>query len=117
MLASLLREPGSLTQAIDHMIGTSGLLSDLEHPNNLPHITLEDDLTTSMSGLGIANLSPTLSISLVIYIPNFPFSLISVTKLTKSLCYYYTIFGELRLGAKSLYEGQNYNIIVLLKCK
>lgn len=99
------------------MIGTSGLLSDLEHPNNLPQITLEDDLTTSMSGLGIANLSPTLSISLVIYIPNFPFSLMSVTKLTKSLCYYYTIFGELRLGAKSLYEGKNYNIIVLLKCK
>jgi hypothetical protein len=48
-------------RAINHMTCTSGLLSDLEHPNNLPHVTLANGLTTTISGLDNVNLSLTLS--------------------------------------------------------
>ena len=73
------------SSATDHMTGTSGLLSDLEHSSSLPNVTLADGLATIVSGLGTANLSPNLSLSSVLYIPNFLFNLLSISKLTKHL--------------------------------
>lgn len=40
---------------------------------------------TTVSGLGTANLSPNLSLSSVLYIPDFPFNLFSISKFTKIL--------------------------------
>ena len=71
--------------AIDHMTGTSSLLSDLEQSSSLPNVTLANGSATTVSGLGTANLSPNLSLSSVLYIPDFPFNLLSISKLTKIL--------------------------------
>ena len=67
------------------MTGTSGLLSDLEQSSSLPNVTSADGSATTVFGLGIANLSPNLSLSFILYIPNFPFNLLSISKLTKIL--------------------------------
>ena len=58
--------------ATDHMTGTSSLLFDLEQSSSLPNVTLANGSTTTVSGLSIANLSPYLSLSSVLYIPDFP---------------------------------------------
>ena len=73
------------SSAIDHMTGTSGLFSDLEQSSSLPNVTLADGSATIVSGLGTANLSPNLSLSSVLYIPDYPFNLLSISKLTKIL--------------------------------
>jgi hypothetical protein len=71
--------------ATDHMTGNSGLLSNLEHPSNPPNVTLADGSTTNVSGFGTANLNSSLSLYPVLYVPKFPLSLMSVSKLTKLL--------------------------------
>ena len=48
---------------IDHMTVTSGLLSNLEHYSSLPNVTMADGSSTTVSGLGITNLSLNLSLS------------------------------------------------------
>ena len=63
--------------ATDHMTSTSSLLSDLEHSSILPNVTLADGLATLVSGLGVANLTPNLSLSSILYIPNFPFNVVN----------------------------------------
>ena len=67
------------------MTSTSSLLSDLEQSSSLPNVTLVDGSTTTVSSLGTANLSPNLCLSFVLYIPDFPFNLLSISKLTKIL--------------------------------
>ena len=67
------------------MTSTSSLLSDLEQSSSLPNVTLVDGSATTLSGLGTANLSPNLSLSSILYIHDFPFNLLSVSKLTKIL--------------------------------
>ena len=71
--------------ATDHMTSTLGLLSNLEQSSILSNVTLANGLTTIVFGLGIANLGPNLSLFSVLYIPNFPFNLLSISKLTKIL--------------------------------
>ena len=71
--------------ATDHMTGSSGLFSDLKQSNSLPNVTLADGLATTVSGLGTANLSPNLFLSSVLYIPDIPFNLLPISKLTKIL--------------------------------
>ena len=73
------------SSATNHMTGISGLLSDLEHSSSLPNVTLVDGSATIVSSLGTANLNPNLSLSYVLYIPNFHFNLLSISKLTKLL--------------------------------
>ena len=67
------------------MTSTSGLLFDLEQSSILPDVTLVDGSTTIVFGLGTTNLGPNLSFFFVLYIPNFPFNLLSISKLTKIL--------------------------------
>ena len=67
------------------MTGTSGLLFDLEQSSSLPNVTLADGSAITFSGLGTTNLSPNLSLSSVLYIHDFPFNLLSISKLTKIL--------------------------------
>ena len=69
------------------MTGTSGLLFDLEQSSSLPNVTLVDGSANTISGLGTTNLSPNLSLSSVLYILDFPFNLLSISKLTKILNY------------------------------
>ena len=53
--------------AINHMTGTSGLLSNLEQSSSLPNVTLANSSATTVFGLGIANLSPNFSLFCLIY--------------------------------------------------
>ena len=53
--------------ANDHMTGTSSLVSNLEQSSSLPNITLADNSATTVSGLGITNLNPNLSLFCLIY--------------------------------------------------
>jgi hypothetical protein len=55
------------SKANDHMIGNSGVLFYLQYSNNPLHVTLADGSTTSISGLGTANLSYSLSLACLIY--------------------------------------------------
>ena len=71
--------------AINHMTGTLSLLSDLEQSSSLPNVTLANGSATTVSGLGTVNLSPNLSLSSFLYIHDFPFNLLSISKLTKIL--------------------------------
>ena len=73
------------SSATDQMTSTSGLLSDLEHSSSLPNVTLADSSATIISSLGTVNLSPNLSLSSILYIPDFLFNLLSISKLTKHL--------------------------------
>ena len=73
------------SSATNHMTSTSSLLSDLEHSSNLPNVTLADGSAIIVYGLGTANLSPNLSLSSILYIPDFSFNLLSISKLTKIL--------------------------------
>ena len=61
------------------------VLSDIEHSSSLPNVTLADGLATIVSSLDTTNFSPNLSLFSVLYIPNFPFNLLSLSKLTKLL--------------------------------
>ena len=65
------------------MTSTSGLLSDLEQSSSLPNVTLADSLATTVSGLGTTNLSPNLSLSSVIYIPDFLLTFCQLVSLLK----------------------------------
>ena len=67
------------------MTGTSSLLLDLGHSSILLNVALADGLATLVFGLGVANLTPNLSLSSILYIPNFPFNLLSISELTKLL--------------------------------
>ena len=71
--------------ANDHMTGTSSLLFDHEQFSSLHNFTLVDGPATTFFGLGTANFSPNLSLSSVLYIPDFPFNLLSISKVTKLL--------------------------------
>ena len=63
-----------------------------------------DGSATTIFGLGTANLSPNLSPSSVLYILDFPFNLLSISKLTKILNYAaiflstHCIFQGLKMG-------------------
>ena len=55
------------SSATDHMIGTSGLVSNLEQSSSFPNVTLADGSATTISGLGTTNLSPNLPLFCLIY--------------------------------------------------
>lgn len=87
--------------ATDHMSGTYSLFSDLQYSSSLPNVTLADGSTTSVSGTGTVQPSSSLSLDSVLYIPCFPFNLMSVSnqnwKLFSNLSSYFfcsTGFGD-----------------------
>ena len=71
--------------ATDHMSGNTSLFSHMNRSSSLPHVTIANGSTTSVEGIGSARLSPNISLSFVLYIPNFLFDLVFVSKLTKHL--------------------------------
>ena len=85
--------------ATDHMTGTSGLLSDLEQSSSLPNVTLANGSTTTVSGLGTANLSPNLSLFSILYIPDFPFNILSISKLIV-LQFFYPLIVSFKISRR-----------------
>ncbi|XP_078429368.1 uncharacterized protein LOC144701428 [Wolffia australiana] len=89
-----------------HMSGTSSLLSQIA---SLPHpemVTIADGRVCPVRGKGRSLPTPSLPLSDVLYVPNFPVNLLSISAITKSMfCsvsffpYHYT-FQDLRTGKR-----------------
>lgn len=74
---------------------TAGLSSHLPGSHSLAkssHVSLADNSTTNIAGLGSVILNLSLTLDFVLHIPSFPQNLISVSKLTHSLNYSVTSF-------------------------
>ena len=71
--------------ASDHLSGNKNLFSSLTITSPLPVITLANGTQTMAKGIGSANPLPSLSLSSVLYVPDSPFNLISVSKLIRDL--------------------------------
>ena len=68
--------------ATDHMTGVSGIFSEFHESSS--NVTLADGSVSTVKGVGTVPLTPSLSLSSVMYLPSFPFNLMSVSHLTKA---------------------------------
>ena len=78
-LESLIRESS------DHISGNKDLFSSLTFPSPLPTITLANGSQTIAKGIGSVCPLPSFPLTSVLYVYNFPFNLISISKLTRDL--------------------------------
>ena len=70
------------TGASNHISGNKDLFSSVTFPSPLPTITLANGSQTIVKGIGSVCSLPSLPLTSVLYVPNFPFNLISISKLT-----------------------------------
>ena len=73
------------TRASDHISNNKDLFSSLTFPSPLPKITLANGSQTIAKGIGSVCPLPSLPHTSVLYVPNFLFNLISISKLTRDL--------------------------------
>ena len=78
------------TGASDHISGNKHLFSSLIFLSPLPIITLANGFQTIAKGIGSICPLPSLPLTSVLYVPNFLFNLISISKLTRDLHYVLT---------------------------
>lgn len=71
--------------ASDHMSGNPHLFSNFHTHATSTHVTIADGSTPRVLGSGTVNLTPSISLSYVLSLPNFSFNLLSVNKITCSL--------------------------------
>ena len=89
-----------------HMSGTSSLLSRLSNLSTPQFVTIADGRACPVRGKGLATPTSSLPLSDVLYVPNFPVNLISISAITKTLfCSvsfypYHCLFQDLRMGAR-----------------
>ena len=69
----------------DHMTGMPHIFSSLQHSSSLSSITVVNGSRAIVSGIGIVIISPTITLSSVLYVPAFLFNLISIKKLIQDL--------------------------------
>jgi len=70
-------------EATDRITGNKSLFS-LSSPNPLPFVTLADGSRVSSHGVGTVKLFPSITIDNVLYVPRFPFNLLSIIRQTRS---------------------------------
>ena len=70
------------TRAFDHIYGNKDFFSSLTFMSPLPTITLANGSQTIAKGIGSACPLPSLPLTFVLYVPDFLFNLISISKLT-----------------------------------
>ena len=73
------------TGVSDHIFGNKDLFSSLTFLSPLPTITLANGSQTIAKGIGSVCPLPSLPITSVLYVPNFPCNLIFISKLTRDL--------------------------------
>ena len=78
------------TGASDHISGNKDLFSSLTFLSPLPTITLANGSQIIAKGIGSVCPLPSLPLTSVLYVHNFPFNLISISKLTRDLHYVLT---------------------------
>lgn len=70
--------------ACDHVTGNKNLFSSLSTSGFLPTITSANGSQTRSEGIGTVRILPSISVTSVLYVPNYPFNLLSVSRLTHS---------------------------------
>ena len=80
--------------ASDHLFGNKNLFSSLTITSPLPMITLANGSQTMAKGVGSACRLPSIPLTYVLYVPNCPFNLISISKLTRDLNCLITFFDN-----------------------
>ena len=73
------------TGASDHICSNKDLFSSLTFTSPLPTITLDNGSQTIAKGIDSVCPLPSLALTFVLYVPKFPFNLISISKLTHDL--------------------------------
>jgi len=73
------------SSAFDHIFGNTSLFPTISFQEKSHFITLANGSKTSSKGVGQAILCPSLNLKFVIFVPNCPFNLISLSQLTKTL--------------------------------
>ena len=73
------------SRASDHISGNKDLFSSLTIPLPLPMINLANESQTMAKGIGSTCHLPSMPLTPVIYVPDSPFNLISISKLTREL--------------------------------
>ena len=68
--------------ASDHMTGDLSLLSDIIYPKSSTFVTIANGTKTCVKGIGTIHISG-LTFSSVLYLPQFPFNLLSIRKITR----------------------------------
>ena len=71
--------------ASDHISGNKDLFSSLTTTPTLPTVTLANGSQTVAKGIGLAHPLPSLPLTSVLYTPECPFNLISISKITRTL--------------------------------
>ena len=97
------------------MTGNRQLLSNFSTHTPSSHVTIADGTTTRVLGSGTANPTPTISLSSVLYLPNFQFNLLSVSKITRgsncsvsffpNYCYFQDLVTKKIIGKGWEYDG------------
>ena len=89
-----------------HMSGTPSLLSRLSRLPNPESVSIADGRVCPVAGKGLATPTSSLPLSDVLYVPNFPVNLLSISAITKTLfCSvyffpYHCTFQDLRTGKR-----------------
>ncbi|OAY25546.2 hypothetical protein MANES_17G047850v8 [Manihot esculenta] len=71
--------------ASDHISGNPSLFSTLVLPSTPSKVTLANGSQTQVKGIGNVYLLPSIPLTNVLFTPDYPYNLISVSKLTKDL--------------------------------
>ena len=73
------------SRAFDHLSGNKDFFSSLTITSPLPMITLANGSHTMVKGIGSTSPLPSVPLTFVLYVPDCPFNLISISKLTRNL--------------------------------
>ena len=75
-------DPGFL---ILEPLGDNDLFSSLTITSPLPMITLANGSQTMAKGIGLASPLPSIPLTSILYVPDYPFNLLSISKFTRDL--------------------------------
>ncbi|XP_042946557.1 uncharacterized protein LOC122279793 isoform X1 [Carya illinoinensis] len=92
--------------ANEHLTGLSSVLSKLNTVPSVKSVTLANGSLAKVTGIGSTKLTDSISLSSVLHAPSFPFSLLSISRITQSLQCSVTfypsscVFQDLKTGNK-----------------
>ena len=71
--------------ASDHISNKNDLFSSITTTSALPNVTLANGSQTMAKGIGLAHPFPSIPLNSILYTPECPFNLISISKITRTL--------------------------------
>jgi transposase InsO family protein len=104
--------------ASDHMTGISSLFSSYKLCSNREKVRIANGSLSSVSGKGSISVSPSMSLSSVLHIPDFAANLLSIARITRELncraifysdyCFFQDLVTGRIIGSGSLRDGLYY---------